>query len=114
MNQSDEHLQTTSNGDQDGAETGWERTAWRSLALAFAAGLLVSATLTGWLTLLFPEGLRAVGVIIQMALLLTASGLLFQSARLAFRTPYPVVICALILLAVVLGGVVLPIIFRVA
>ena len=114
MNQPDEDLPTTSNGDQDGAGTEWERTACWSMAVAFAAGLLTSALLTVWPTYLFPERLLVVSVIIHMALWITASGLLFQSARLAFRTPYPVVICALILLAGCLGGAVPPVIIRVA
>ena len=74
MNQSDEHLPTGSNGEQDDAGTGWERTAWWGLAMAFAAGLLVSALLTLWPAHLFPDMLQVVGVIIHISLLLTAVG----------------------------------------
>ena len=115
MNQSDEDLQTTSNGDQDGAGAGWERTAWWGLAMAFAAGFLVLVTLTGWpIRPLIPVALRDFSFFIMIIPLLVASGLLFQSARLAFRTAHPGLVGALMLLAFVAGAALTYYIGRVA
>ena len=115
MNQSNEHLPTGSNGEQDGAGTEWERTAWWGLAMAFAAGFLVLATLTGWpIRPLIPVALRDFSFIILIIPLLVASGLLFQSVRLAFRTPHPGLVGALMLLAFVAGAALTYFIGRVA
>ena len=104
MNHSDEHLPTGSNGEQDGAGTEWERTAWWGMAMAFAAGFLALVTLTGWpIRPLIPAALRDLSFIVLIIPLLVASGLLFQSARLAFRTPHPGLVGAFMLLAFLAG-----------